>query len=512
MKDDSQKPTRRLDIKLSENKLEAYVSISYFDDAQGNHPAYLNCDELKAELLKAGIKYGFLEDNIIECVKQKNVKDILIARGDIPIDDEDDLLDIKFEIDKDIRRLNEDSRGNIDFKSIGSVEAVLKGTTLAILRPGKSGKPGVDVTGNVVRPKSSKKIKLKASQGCHLLDENTVIADIDGKPSIKNNAFYVFKTHEIPQDVDLKTGNIAFVGDIIINGSVKEGMKVFSGNSIMINNNVESSEIKAKGDIIIKGNVLNSDITGGGEDFDKLKEIEDLNVLKKNLEEMIYATEEIKKFNLLGYNTSDGQIIKLLLESKFKSVLKVCLSLISLSVKSRQNGDLAADEVLLCLKNKLIGLAPLNIKHYSELFQIVEAVTSRGEQLKKTLSIPVNIKFCYCQDSSINSSGDIIVSGKGSYVSYLISHNSIYFTERNSVVRGGIIKSGKDIKCRNVGGHGGVITKLIAGEKGQIWIDAAYENTMLVIGTKEFVMDYDSKNVHAYLKDNYEIIVDRLRL
>ncbi len=512
MKDNDVKASRHLDIKFSESKLEAYISISYYQDAEGCYPPKYSAQELKAELSKANILYGILEENILKCIHQEQVKDILIAKGDAPTDGIDDILTIKFEVDNDIKKLNEDSKGRVDFKSIGAVNSVLEGETIAVLTKGKDGKPGKDVTGNPIKIKPRKVIKLKASEGCNLIDETTIISTIAGKPSMKNNAFFVYKVHEVPQDVDLKTGNIAFLGDITVKGNVKEGMKVYSGNSITILQNVDRADIKGKGEIIISGNVIGSNVVGGGEDTEKLKEVENLELTVKYFNEMIAAVEEIKKYNLLGYDASDGQIIKLLLDSKFKSVPKLCLFLISQGVKNKQRGDLGLEDILGFMKTKLIGLAALSIKHYSELFRILELMLERIEELKSTLSIPVNVKLAYCQDSEVGSSGDIIISGRGAYISSLTAHHNVYFTQKDSVVRGGSIKAGNEIKCKQVGSRGGVVTKLSVGEKGHIWIDTTYENTVLTVGNREFTVEYPSKDVHAYLDNGLDLVVDRLRL
>ena len=99
---------------------------------------------------------------------------------------------------------------------------------------------------------------------------------MDGKPCIKNNTFYVYQVHEVRSDVDLKTGNIKFIGDIIVYGSVKEGMEIVCGNYLDIEKDVERAKIKAAGNINIKGNLISGNVFGGGEDVTKLKTLKDL--------------------------------------------------------------------------------------------------------------------------------------------------------------------------------------------------------------------------------------------
>lgn len=513
--------SRYLDINISGNGIEAYVTVTYSshkenmtenDDKAKNKVPLYTLKELRDALDKAGIVYGIIEENLEKCLNENGVSNILIARGEEPIDGTDDILDIKFDIDKDIRKLNEDKRGRIDFKSIGAVSEVSKGDILAVIIPGNSGSDGRDIKGKSIRCMEGRQIKLRNSQGCEIVNENTVVATISGKPCIKNNAFYVYTVHEVPGDVNIKTGNIMFLGDIVVLGSVREGMKVISGNSVTVHQNVLDAEIKSRGDITLKGNVISSNINAGGEDTEKLKEIEVIDSFVKCMNDMITAIEEIKKFNLLGYDVSDGQIIKILSENKFKSTAKLCMNIIAHIIKSRQNDNSQGEKLLTLVKDKLIGLAPLNIKHYSELFELVNAANERLEYLRSSLAIPVNVKLNYCQDSTVSSSGDIVISGRGSYVSTIYAQGNVYFTEEMSIVRGGSIKADAEIRCRTVGSLGGVTTKLMTGEKGHIYAVTAYENTIFSVGGREIILDYASKNVHAYLDNNYELVVDKLRV
>ena len=519
---------RSLDISISPDKMSAYISVSYIsrikfginNSEKSNNlqltrkiieetpPPKYNIKEIKEELAKASVTYGIIEKNIAECVEKGDKHSTLIAVGEKPVNEVDDFIEYKFEIDKELKALAEDLEGNVDFKSIGSVASVLKDSVIAIRHHFNDGKDGVDITGNAIKHHTGKKINLKVSNGCTLKDENTVVAAISGKPCLKSGVFYIFNLHEIMHDVDISTGNVKFLGDIVIHGSVKEGMRIESGNSIEIDGDVERSEIKGKGDISIKGNIISSVIFGGGEDVVKLEKIRYLSELHENLINMIGAVEEIKKFNLLGYNATDGSIIKVLIESKFKNINKIYVNVVNDANKYK---DDVSSNLVEIYKNKLLGLAPLNIKHYSEICEVAEFISNNLVVLKADLAIPVNIKVGYTQDSKISSSGDILFTGAGVYISEISANGNVNFSNDKCVVRGGSIKAENEIKCRIVGSEGGVATRLGVGNDGHIWIDTAYENTVLAVGTKEFVFDCFSTNVHAYNDKNFELIVDRTK-
>lgn len=523
------KATRELNISLANNKMEAYAKVTYTpqniyklkDKNESKrltleaeleseiHPPKFNESEVKQELANNDVVYGIIEENLKKCVEGCREK-ILIAKGQQVINGEDDFIEIKFKLEEAHRQLQEDKGGNVDFKSIGAVEAVHKGDILAIRHPGNDGQDGCDVTGKIIKCKIGKKIKIKVGNGAAIKEGDIVVADIDGKPCVKSNVFYVYPVHDIKGDVDLKTGNIRFIGDVIVYGSVKEGMEIDSGNLVDIAKDVERAVIRARGDIIIKGNVIAGKIYGGGDDVEKLKTLNNLEQLRELLSNLVLAVEEIKKYNLLGEHRKDGEVIKILIENKFKMLPKICFSVIA--SLNMQKEDYAEEELVVLVKSKLLGMGPINIKHYVELDEIISCIKDKLKSLKDTLALPVSVKMAYSQDSIIQSSGDVVILGKGEYISDITANGNIYFLQDKSVARGGRLKAKNEIKCKVVGSTAGVSTRIEVEKEGHIWVDVAYQNTIFMVGTREFMLDMPSKNVHAYLDESGDIAVDKLKL
>jgi uncharacterized protein (DUF342 family) len=526
---DENEAKRHMDFSISSDRMKCYVTINYIpqityklsDSEESNilkltaeikketYPPLYTVQEIKQELIKLGIKYGIIEENLAKCEKSKNITDLLIIEGKAPINDEDDIIELKFSHNGNSNNLIEDDHGRIDYKNIGSIEAVKKDTVIAVKVEGKQGVNGIDIYGNVIKKKEKRLKNLIAGDGCQLVDSNTIKATMDGKPCIKNNVFYVYALHEIFNDVDIKSGNIKFIGDVKIHGDVREGMSIDAGNSIEIEKGVQNAKLYANGNIDIRGNVINSTIRAGGEDVTVLRNIKELDEMRTSLTSMMETIMEIKKFNLLGQKSSDGEIIKLLIENKFKQVSRLCLTIIRdiLTITNDKN-----DELVSIFREKLIGMAALGIKHFGELEGIIECIKRKEAQMTTLLALPVNIKLPYCQDTTVESSGDIYISGKGVYVSKIIAHGSLYFTEDRSVARGGELHAQKEIKCKVVGSTGGVATKLVVAARGHIWADVTFQNTILVVGSREYTIENPSRNLHAYMDNKGELIVDKLKL
>jgi len=524
---------RQINLKTSVDKMEAYISIIYksniiykLKDTSPKNSLILELDvkeeimppkftelEIKNELGKNNIIYGILKMNIIKCATCDEVSGMLIASGKKPVYEIDDKLNIKF--DEAVKKNNQQDDDaeiidykSIDYKAIGAVKGVETGQVLAVLTPGKNGEDGVDIFGKIIKVKTAKKILIGIGEGCKLLDEFTVVATSEGRPSVRVSTFYVYKTHEINGDVELKTGNIKFVGDIIISGSVREGMKVEAGNSILIRNNVAESEIVASGDVVIKGNVIHSNVAAGKEDVLILDYLNDLNSMKNDVSKLTSSIRQLKELNLLERNTSDGELIKILLESKFKKIPETAIRV----AKRILTQEAEQDELVYIIKNKILNLGPLNIKNFEELNDVVTFIENKIAILSMKLTLPVNVVMDYCQDSIIKSSGNITFTGKGQYVSQIEASGSVIFQNEKSVARGGFIKAGKEIKCKIVGGMGGVSTKLIVENHGNIWAEVAYPNTRFIIGAREYILDVASKKVHAFIDESRELVVDKLLL
>lgn len=525
---DDSKPSRKIDIDISSDKMEVYISITYKPgmryilkdvpecsscileviEAEKIMPETFTYNEVERELNEKNVTFGIMKDQICDNLG-RTCPNVLIASGINPRDAVDDRIEVKFRTNNDSSELVEDNSGKIDFKSIGFINSVNAGDVLCVKIEGTEGTDGKDVYGNIVKVKPMKKLKLKAGAGC-MVKGNEVVAVKVGKPCLKGSVFYVFQVHEVSKDVDISTGNVKFIGDVIVYGSIREGMELDSGNSVAVYKDVERARIISGGNISIGGNIIASDIVGGGKDVVKLRLIENITKLQGIIENIIQMIGEIKKYNLLGNDRRDGEIIKLLIDSKFKNLPRLCLSIITDTAMDKD--DYSVDILVELIKGKLLGLAPVNIKHQSELSEINECIREKVEWISANLSIPVSVKFDYCQDSNVESSGDVVVSGRGEYVSTISACGNVIFTSDKSVARGGTIKARGKIECKSVGSQAGVSTRLEVEKDGHIYAGLVYHNSVFAFGSKEYIFDADYKNVHAFIDNNDDIVVDKLIL
>jgi len=216
-------------------------------------------DDVRDKLDSFGIVHGVDWDTIKSKINQCNneriqINDVIIARCDIPVDEVPQHLVIEERLLKDTRQIEEDSL-TIDYKQIISYTLVKKGETLAQVIPLKEGKFGKTVKGELIPFKKAHITPKKPLKNTEL-ENKRIVATCDGRFELFNINFWVNEVFEIYGDVDYRTGNISFPGDIIIHGRVNDGFKVESGGSIFCKGTLDASEVVCEENLVIDRGII----------------------------------------------------------------------------------------------------------------------------------------------------------------------------------------------------------------------------------------------------------------
>lgn len=517
---------RRMNISLSKDKMEARLSIEYvpekirkvtgFFKSTGEielkteltdgklPPLYTKSDILQA-LKEKKVIYGILNKEIEKAITERKVVDLVVAKGVNAENDEGDTIKFLFEESK--RNVEADSTKQVDYKNLYVTAMVEDGDVIGELITGKKGHNGMNVLGKEVKRKKKKVVNLIAKEGCRI-EGDKVIASIKGRPKFKKGIFSVNKVLETNYDIDIKSGNIDFVGDVIVHGSVKDGMKIECGNSVHIQKNVESAKIMAQGEISVDGSIINSELIGGVDTIGIKEHIIFLKKFKEEIRLIIKSVKEVRARHVISEDKPDGEIIKLLLETKFKEVELEAKEIL----KDNNFENKTMDKIKQFLREKIIGSGSLGIKYYDQLFELIKCIDNEIEPEMNKISCPVDVYFNYCQDTKIKTTGNIFITGKGQYVSDLSTEGDIEFLENGAVARGGTLRAGKTIKAKVVGSVAGVTTTLKVPKDGLINVDVAYQNSVFIVGDRQYLLEKPSKDVKAYMDSKGEIRVDKLLL
>lgn len=246
--DKNQQPSYKINHLISANKLKAYIRIELLSKTE---EVEISCDEILEYLKEQEITYGILENNISEFCKNKEYsKELIAASGKEPVNGKDAEIIYNFDISNE-KKFAESDDGTIDFRNLNNVTNVKKDTVLCYIIPPSEGEDGIDVYGNPVSYKKGRNISFNYGKNTYISEDGMqLLASTDGCVEFKNDKVYVEDVYRV-NNVDNSTGNINFIGSVIINGDVKEGFSVAAAGDIKIRGMVEGAYIKCDGDVVI---------------------------------------------------------------------------------------------------------------------------------------------------------------------------------------------------------------------------------------------------------------------
>ncbi len=212
----------------------------------------MNISGFRQELAANKINYGVEEKNVKEHLDSEGIycTDILVARGKVPIQGRDAVIEYSFDTDNRKRPAHKDD-GRVDYFNIGIFSFCKKGDVLAHIIPEVIGENGCDVYGKVIKAKEVKRETLKFGKNVEISeDKHTLTALVDGHVTLIDHKVVVSNVYQV-KEVGVSTGNIDFEGTVMIAGNVAANFEVKAGGDVVINGLVEGAQIIAGGDIVI---------------------------------------------------------------------------------------------------------------------------------------------------------------------------------------------------------------------------------------------------------------------
>lgn len=244
-----------LSITFSEDKGIAYLQFSKKEE---NFSCTL--EDLEAFLHSHNIRYGIQRDvlkRICSHPEEFFWSKVSIAIGEPAKNGKDGRIMLTVDLEEDRKPL-EKADGKVDYKDLVRLHNVIKGKLIARIVPSQLGKVGKTVTGEELAFKPGKEAHFKV--GKNVLVDNagvSMYAAIDGLVTLTDNGkINVFPVYEVNGDVDYSTGNIDFVGTVVIRGNVLSGFTVKSAGDIRVVGGVEGAELISGGSIEITGGII----------------------------------------------------------------------------------------------------------------------------------------------------------------------------------------------------------------------------------------------------------------
>lgn len=237
-------------IRISSDRMEAFIMLPTVEEEY-----HYTVDEVLEAVNRNGVIYGINCEIISDMIEKRLMgREVLFAKGKPAVDGADGYFDFYFNSDLN-HRPTVKSDGSVDYWSVHSVEVVKKGQTIANYCEPVAGEDGIDVLGRVIAAKKGKGLPPLVGRGFDKsVDGLTYTAAIDGKIERHKNRIIILPILEINGDVG--TGNIDFVGDVVIHGSVKTGARIRAAKSITIDGVCEGCVLEAGNDLILRKGMI----------------------------------------------------------------------------------------------------------------------------------------------------------------------------------------------------------------------------------------------------------------
>jgi uncharacterized protein (DUF342 family) len=236
-----------IEITLSEDKMEAEIEI---ECTAGAIPSM---DAVMAKIQQANIRFGVIQEALEEALACPG-KQVVFAKGIRPVHGRDAYFRYHVEIKKKAQP-KEMEDGRVDFKELGNLVQVSEGELIVEKMPATAGTAGIDLWGRRIEGKHGKDILVPAGKNVRLVDCSKAYAAIDGQVTVENDKICVVPVIEVDGDVDLSTGNIDFVGNVIVKGSVQSGFCVKAGGDVEIGGTISGGSVEAN-TITIKQGII----------------------------------------------------------------------------------------------------------------------------------------------------------------------------------------------------------------------------------------------------------------
>ena len=250
-------------VEVAQDRMAAYVTIV----PAGPGGKASTVDDVLAKLEESRVAYGVDLDAVRRAVRESQeglgaagLPDrIQVAWGRPPVSGEDARIDYHEVLVAVSGRPRVLEDGKVNLFELNTVRNVPKGTVLAVKTPPTPGEPGVTVLGTSVPARPGRDLRLKAGKGAALSEDGLrVVAEIDGHATLIDERVEVTSVIEVP-DVGVETGNIDFVGSVVVRGNVQPGFRVKAGGDVEVQGGIDGGSVEARGNVTVQFG-----IQGGG--------------------------------------------------------------------------------------------------------------------------------------------------------------------------------------------------------------------------------------------------------
>ncbi|MDI6703165.1 MAG: FapA family protein [bacterium] len=243
----------QVSVELSEDKSRAEMIV--IPEKDGGLP--IKYEDVINALREKGVVACIKEDVIKDVINNKKWNTSILVAEEIP-PTPGYSAEIEYSFRKDLTKVHlvEDEHGRIDFHELNLIKNVEEGELLAKKKTVNfGGKPGLRLSGEEIPP-TFQDVRLPAGRNTEISEDGQELrAKISGHVVWANERINIEPIYDIKGDIDFHSGNINFLGTVMVGGDVKDGFKINASGDIQVKNGVGKATLNAKGNILIGAGV-----------------------------------------------------------------------------------------------------------------------------------------------------------------------------------------------------------------------------------------------------------------
>jgi uncharacterized protein (DUF342 family) len=230
---------------------EMNVSITVFPPSENG--ADLVYDDYLSMLRQNRVYYGIKEEYLTQFADKPTYREkVHVAEGTKPVNGKDAYIQYNFETDQSKISLKEGANGRINFKELNIINNVVQNQPVAKKIPAGNGVDGKSITGRILPARDGNDIPLPLGSNVYVGDDGeTIFSSINGQVLLIGDKINVEPVFTVEGDVNLKTGNIIFLGTVIVTGNIEDGFTVKAAGNIEVRGTVSRAELDAEGNILL---------------------------------------------------------------------------------------------------------------------------------------------------------------------------------------------------------------------------------------------------------------------
>lgn len=454
---------------------------------------------LKDFLAARNIVCGLIEENLLRLVQEEDAGELLVAEGERATPSKDAYVKAVY-LEEEQETAGDEEEEEQYFQRVArhAVTSVEKGRLIAEVVPPVAGKPGLDIFGRVIKPKPPKDITLVAGNGVEI-DESgrRAYALINGRPEIRGARVTVHPSYVLTGDVDAKVGKIVFKGDVQVMGSLQDEMSIEATGQVIINGYAANATIVAGGNVIVHKNIVGCTVRAGGLSTVAGKILDVIRDLKEELPKLLVAAGQLLMHPSFAQNrdvarVGEGIILRMLLGKKFSYLperlegARKDLEQLVENIEYDEIRIFAEEYEELC--QKLSGSGPLSIKKLQMADTMFTSFLEKAEQaavlLEDIAAAKADLITGYVQNAHLECSGQVRITGKGSYSSNIFAGGDVIIQGSPGTFRGGEIVAGGNVLVRELGSPAEVVTEVRIKPGKSVKADRVYPGVVIYAGAR----------------------------